>query len=251
MRRGVNVNIITVDHHKHMSKIASEFIYEAIHRNPNLVLGVATGSTPEQTYERLVEKIKQDPIDLSKLKTVNLDEYVGLPREHEESYWQYMIQHLYAPLELSIDQGLVPDGMSANLDEECIQYERKIERLGGIDLQMLGVGVNGHIGFNEPGTSFDSNTHVVELTESTRIANARFFQNQQDVPTKAITVGISTIMKSRSIILLASGNEKATAVSTLLKGEVSPEWPVTILNQHDDVTLIVTKDAIETEEPNA
>lgn len=238
------MNKIKVRNTKHMSEVASSMIYKAIENNPQLVLGIATGGTPERTYQLLVEKVKEHKLDLSRIKTVNLDEYVGLARTHEESYWQYIKEHLYDPLDLSPDQALIPDGMNKDLERECTQYEEAIEQTGGVDLQILGVGRNGHIGFNEPGTSFESKTHVVELTNSTRNANSRFFEDPKEVPTKAITVGISTIMKSRSILLLVSGEEKSEAVAALLDGNVDPIWPVTVLNQHEDVTLVVTEDAL-------
>ncbi|WP_261129314.1 glucosamine-6-phosphate deaminase [Bacillus sp. Marseille-Q3570] len=239
------MNVITVNDEREMSVRASLILFDEIKRNPDLVLGVATGGTPARTYEHLVDKVLNETLDLSKITTVNLDEYVGLARDHEESYWRYIYEHLYEPLNLSIDNALVPDGLSANLQAECLRYEKVIEQVGGVDLQILGVGRNGHIGFNEPGTSFESKTHVVELTESTRKANARFFDRKEEVPSQAITVGISTIMKSRSILLLASSPEKSEAVHALLSGTIDQDWPVTVLNEHPSVTLIVTKDALE------
>ncbi|MCF6408343.1 glucosamine-6-phosphate deaminase [Pseudalkalibacillus salsuginis] len=242
------MNVIAVDDKQEMSEKASAILFNEIKQNPELVLGVATGGTPTDTYDKLVEKVLAASLDLSKITTVNLDEYVGLAREHEESYWYYIYTHLYEPLGLSPDRALVPYGLSDDLQEECIRYEKSIEKVGGIDLQLLGVGRNGHIGFNEPGTPFESKTHLVELTDSTRQANARFFEHKEEVPTRAITVGISTIMKSRSILLLASGEEKAEPVNALLRGDVGEKWPVTVLNQHPSVTLVVTKDALEIEE---
>ncbi len=242
------MNVIVVDDKQEMSEKASAILFNEIKRNPELVLGVATGGTPAGTYDKLVDKVLAASLDLSKITTVNLDEYVGLAREHEESYWHYIYTHLYEPLDLSPEHALVPYGLSDDLQEECIRYEEAIEKVGGIDLQLLGVGRNGHIGFNEPGTPFESKTHVVELTESTRQANARFFEHEEEVPTRALTVGISTIMKSRSILLLASGEEKAESVNALLRRDVDEKWPVTVLNQHPSVTLVVTKDALEIEE---
>ncbi|WP_349407680.1 glucosamine-6-phosphate deaminase [Pseudalkalibacillus sp. SCS-8] len=237
------MNVVTVKTKEEMSATASKLIVDKLRQKPELVLGVATGGTPIGTYEEFVDRVKQEELDVSSMRTVNLDEYVGLPRDHEESYWHYIYTHLYKPLKLPVENAFVPDGLSRDLEAECNRYEEAIESLGGVDLQLLGVGRNGHIGFNEPGTPMDSRTHVVELTESTRQANARFFNDIEEVPTQAITVGISTIMKSRSILLLASGQEKCAAVEALLDGKVDIEWPVTILNGHPDVTLIVTEDA--------
>ncbi|WP_221565403.1 glucosamine-6-phosphate deaminase [Alkalihalobacillus sp. TS-13] len=239
------MNVITVNDEQEMSVRGSLILFDEIKRNPELVLGVATGGTPAGTYEHLVDKVLNEKLDLSKVTTVNLDEYVGLARDHEESYWRYIYEHLYEPLNLLPDRALVPDGLSEDLQAECLRYEKVIEQADGVDLQILGVGRNGHIGFNEPGTSFESKTHVVDLTESTREANARFFERKEEVPTQAITVGISTIMKSRSILLLASGPEKSEAVHALLSGRIDQNWPVTVLNEHPSVTLIVTKDALE------
>ncbi|WP_408006656.1 glucosamine-6-phosphate deaminase [Pseudalkalibacillus sp. A8] len=242
------MDVITVNDKQEMSEKASAILFNELKRNPDLVLGVATGGTPAGTYNKLVEKVLAANLDLSEITTVNLDEYVGLARDHEESYWHYIYTHLYEPLNLSPDRALVPYGLSDDLQAECTKYEEAIQKVGGVDLQILGVGRNGHIGFNEPGTPFKSKTHVVELTDSTRQANARFFGHKEEVPTQAITVGISTIMESRSILLLASGKEKAEAVKALLSGAVDQKWPVTVLNQHPSVTLVVTKDALETEE---
>ncbi len=245
------MNILTVKNGKELSDVASSHILKAVKDKPDLVLGIATGGTPSGTYQQLVEKVQLHSVDLSNIKTVNLDEYVGLARNHEESYWHYLHEHLYGPLGLSPDQALIPNGLNENLEKECVRYEKAIEKVGGVDLQILGVGRNGHIGFNEPGTPLDSKTHVVELTDSTRQANARFFDDPSEVPTRAITVGISTIMKSRSILLLASGKEKSDAVSALLSGKIDPQWPVTVLNQHPDVTLVVTEDAKAEEHEHA
>ncbi|MGM7701844.1 glucosamine-6-phosphate deaminase [Pseudalkalibacillus sp. Hm43] len=245
------MNIVTVKNDMQLSDVASSQILKAIENKPDLVLGIATGGTPAGTYQQLVKKVQLKSVDLSNIKTVNLDEYVGLARDHEESYWHYLHEHLYGPLELSPDQAIIPNGLNKKLEEECVRYEQAIQQVGGVDLQILGVGRNGHIGFNEPGTSLDSKTHVVELTDSTRQANARFFEDPSEVPTRAITVGISTIMKSRSILLLASGEEKAAAVSALLSGKIDKNWPVTILNEHPDVTLVVTEDAKAEEQGHA
>lgn len=234
--------IITKDYAQ-LSEKAASVISEHLRSKPDPVLGVATGDTPIGTYKELVRLVKQGNLDLAKLKTVNLDEYVGLDSSHSKSYWKYMKDNLYDPLNLSYEQALIPDGKAADLQRECVEYERKIADLGGIDLQILGIGRNGHIGFNEPFTPFDSKTHIVQLTENTRRANARFFESENEVPEQAITVGISTIMKSKSIILLASGTEKASAVDALLSGKVNPAWPATILNEHPDVMLIMDEEA--------
>ncbi|WP_257347912.1 glucosamine-6-phosphate deaminase [Pseudalkalibacillus decolorationis] len=233
------MNIIETTNYSTLSEKAAILIFNQIKSNPRLVLGAATGDTPKGTYEQLVNRVKREGLNLSNINTVNLDEYVGLNAIHPQSYWNYMQENLYTPLNLSKDQAFIPDGTAVDLEDECDKYEQRIERIGGIDLQILGIGRNGHIGFNEPFTSFSSRTHIVTLTESTRKANARFFSNIKEVPTRAITMGISTIMKSKSIVLLASGEGKAAAVDKLLSGKVDPAWPATILNEHPNVTLIV------------
>ncbi|WP_370529816.1 glucosamine-6-phosphate deaminase [Alkalihalobacillus sp. AL-G] len=234
--------IITKDYTQ-LSERAAELIIDHMKNNPSLVLGAATGDTPKGTYTQLIKKLNKEDLDLSEIKTVNLDEYVGLVSEHSQSYWTYMKEYLYNPLNLSYNQAIIPNGKAEDLHKECERYEQEINRLGGIDLQILGIGRNGHIGFNEPYTPFDSRTHVVQLTENTRKANARFFTGEEEVPERAITVGISTIMKSKSIVLLASGQEKASAVQAVLNGQVDGAWPATILNNHPDVTFIVDEAA--------
>ncbi|KAF0994688.1 glucosamine-6-phosphate deaminase [Geobacillus sp. TFV-3] len=227
-----------------MSRQAARMIIKQVKEKPNAVLGLATGSTVLGTYHELVTDHRQNGTSYRRVRTVNLDEYVGLGPDHPNSYRYYMNQHLFAQLDIPLHQTHVPDGLAADLDEECSRYERLIDELGGIDLQLLGIGRNGHIGFNEPGTPFSTATHVVELTELTREANARFFPSFDDVPRYAITMGIATILRSRRIVLLASGEEKAEAIARLLEGVVTPDLPASALHLHPDVTIIADREAL-------
>ncbi|MGG3790117.1 glucosamine-6-phosphate deaminase [Geobacillus thermodenitrificans] len=227
-----------------MSRQAARMIIQQVKEKPNAVLGLATGSTVLGVYRELVADHRQHGTSYQFVRTVNLDEYVGLGPDHPNSYRYYMNAHLFSNLDIPLDETHVPDGLAADLGEECRRYEQLIEGLGGVDLQLLGIGRNGHIGFNEPGTPFSSMTHVVELAASTREANARFFPSLDDVPHHAITMGIATILRSRRIVLLASGAEKASALARLFEGIVSPELPASALHLHPDVTIIADQEAL-------
>ncbi|AOM84504.1 glucosamine-6-phosphate deaminase [Salisediminibacterium beveridgei] len=225
-----------------MSQKAAAFFYEAIHSNPKIHLGMATGGTPSGMYQELIHKLTEHPLPLGAIKTFNLDEYVGLTQDDPNSYYTFMRETLFAPLKLSRNQTYVPDGRTTDHEAECTRYENLLDT-HGIDVQLLGVGANGHIGFNEPGTPFHSTTHVVQLNPSTREANARFFDRQEDVPTHAITMGIASILKAKQIVLLASGETKSEAIFQLLNGTMSEEWPITALQHHPDVTVMVDEAA--------
>lgn len=226
-----------------MSRWAAERIIETVRTRPSLVLGLATGSTPEGIYRELVEDHRINGTSYKHVVTFNLDEYVGLKPDHPNSYHTYMKTRLFDHLDFLPQRTHIPDGNAADLAEECRQYEKHISRFGGIDLQLLGIGRNGHIGFNEPGTAFDTRTHVVRLTESTRKANARFFHRKEEVPTHAITMGIASILSSRQILLLATGRAKAEALRRLIEGPVHPDFPASALKQHPDVTVLADASA--------
>ena len=179
------------------------------------------------------------------MRTINLDEYLGLDKGHPESYRTFMTENLFNKIDIVTENTYIPDGTPDSAEEECLRYEQVIDSVGPIDLQILGIGKNGHIGFNEPGTDSNSLTHVVELVASTRESNARFFPSIDEVPTHAITTGIKSILKSKEIILMASGKEKAEAVKILLSKDVNERFPASILWNHDNVTLIVDQDAYE------
>jgi len=207
-------------------------------------LGLATGGTPIGLYENLIREHQQSKLSYRHVTTVNLDEYVGLAAEDPNSYRYYMNQTLFNGLDIDKMRTNLPNGTSIDLDRECERYERLVKELGGVDLQILGIGENGHIGFNEPGTPFSSNTHVLALTETTRKANSRYFSSLNKVPTHAITMGISTILKSKEIILLASGKSKANALYKLFYGNIEEEFPVSALRNHKKLTVIADRDAL-------
>lgn len=227
-----------------MSEKATELIIERINTLDNPVLGLATGSTPEGLYQRLIEKNKQGEVSFEKVTTFNLDEYVGLDQNDPNSYYYFMNEKLFRHVDIAMDRVHIPNGVTADLEKECLEHEHVIEQAGGIDVQVLGIGTNGHIGFNEPGTPFSSKTHVVDLEQSTIQANARFFSSIDEVPTQAVSMGIKTIMNSKEILLLVSGEAKADAMAKLLIGEVSEDFPASILKKHEQVTVIVDEAAL-------
>lgn len=218
-------------------------IINLIKDNPAAVLGLATGSTMEPVYEQLIKEVSQKNISLSELTTFNLDEYLGLGMEHPQSYHFYMRQHLFNRLAFSLDRTFLPDGLCNDVDKQCRTYSNMIAQAGGIDLQLLGIGTNGHIGFNEPGTAFDSRTHVVELSERTRIDNGRFFDAMDQVPTQAITLGLQDIMEAKQIVLLATGTNKAQVMADLFHSEINEFMPASIIKRHPNAMIIVDQDA--------
>jgi len=217
---------------------AAEIVLNQITRKPTSVLGLPTGGTPVGMYAEIAKAVKAKQTDLSKITTFNLDEYYGLPKEDDQSYFTFMNVNLYAPCGLRAEQTHIPSGTASDPEAEVKAYEAAIAKAGGIDLQVLGIGNNGHIGFNEPGTDPKSRTHVVTLTQNTREANARFFASIEEVPTRAMTMGIQTILESRSILLLAFGAAKAAILAQALKGPVTPDNPASFLQKHPDVTVI-------------
>ncbi|WP_284139255.1 MULTISPECIES: glucosamine-6-phosphate deaminase [unclassified Virgibacillus] len=238
------MQIIKTANYEAMSEKAYAEIVEIINSVENPVLGLATGSTPEGLYQHMIEQYNQGNLTLKKATTFNLDEYVGLDAADPNSYRYYMNDKLFQHIDIQKGQSHLPNGSAQDLEQECNDYEQKIKQAGNIDVQILGLGLNGHIGFNEPGTSFESRTHVIELDASTREANARFFSSLDAVPTQAITMGIETIMESKAIILLVSGENKADAVARLVEGEISEEFPASILQKHGNVTLIADEAAL-------
>ena len=226
-----------------MSKKAANIIASQIVLKPGCVLGLATGSTPIGAYKNLVEKYEQGDLDFSQVTTVNLDEYKGLPRENDQSYYYFMHDNLFDHVNVKPENTHLPDGTKEDSDEECARYEELIRTLGGQDLQLLGLGHNGHIGFNEPDAIFEKATHCVDLQESTIEANKRFFASADDVPKQAYTMGIGTIMKAKKILLVASGKDKAEIVKKAFFGPVVPQVPASILQFHPDVTIVVDEDA--------
>lgn len=230
--------------YKDMSRKAANIISAQMIMKPNCVLGLATGSTPIGTYDQLVEWYNKGDLDFSEVTTVNLDEYKGLPRTNDQSYYYFMHQHLFDRVNIDPERTNVPNGMEPDAEKECGRYEELIRSLGGVDLQLLGLGHNGHIGFNEPGEAFEKETHCVDLTESTIEANKRFFASADDVPKQAYTMGIKTIMQAKKILIVVNGENKADIVERAFFGPVTPEVPASILQLHNDVTLVGDETAL-------
>lgn len=222
-----------------LSDRAASILLDAITADPKLVLGLPTGNTPVGMYGRVVKECKRSYRCFRDVVTFNLDEYVGIARDHPGSYFSFMQQHLFSHVDIDAKNTFIPNGRAPDLKVECERYERLLKNAGGLGLTFLGLGSNGHIAFNEPGTPFESRTHVVALSESTRRANATFFLDQP-VPTHAITMGIATILESKRIVLLASGAKKQEAIARLRSGEVSADFPASALWNHPDVLALVT-----------
>jgi len=231
--------IVTKDYHE-MSSRAAAIIARQIIKNPGSVLGLPTGETPVDTYARLVSYYEDDILDFSDVTTFNLDEYYNLPKDHEKSFHSYMKEKLFSKVNLKKRNTNIPDGQADNLDLECERYEKKIEEAGGINLMVLGIGVNGHIGFNEPGTRWGSETRLVGLAESTKERN---FDRVDNSPDRALTVGIKTIMHSDRVLLLASGEEKESALENTLQGPIKRRWPGSILQLHPNLTVVIDRGA--------
>lgn len=238
------MNIYKAKDYKDMSRKAANIISAQVIMKPNCVLGLATGSTPIGTYDQLVEWYNKGDLDFSEVTTVNLDEYKGLPRTNDQSYYYFMHQHLFDRVNIDLERTNVPNGMEPDAEKECGRYEELIRSLGGVDLQLLGLGHNGHIGFNEPGEAFEKETHCVDLTESTIEANKRFFASADDVPKQAYTMGIKTIMQAKKILIVVNGENKADIVERAFFGPVTPEVPASILQLHNDVTLVGDEEAL-------
>lgn len=223
----------------HIAQYVSQLLTQRIRENPEIVLGLATGGTMEPIYAQFCKQARAENLDVSRLTSFNLDEYVGLAAHHPQSYAAYMQQHLFSHLRFDPARLHVPDGLSPDLDNYCQIYSRQIRSHGGIALQLLGVGANGHIGFNEPGTPFDSRCHVVELSERTRIDNSRFFADNEIVPGSAITMGMQDIMEAAQIILVATGSGKASTIAQYYQHDVTPEIPFTALKHHPNAHIIL------------
>ena len=227
-----------------MSRRAANIISAQVIYKPDCVLGLATGSTPIGAYQQLVEWYKKGDLSFAEVHSVNLDEYRGLAPDHEQSYRYFMQTHLFSHIDIRPENTNVPNGLAADAKAECERYNRVVRDLGGIDLQLLGMGHNGHIGFNEPGPSFELETHVVDLAESTIQANARFFSSMDEVPRQALTMGIKTIMQAKRVLVVVSGEEKADIVLRAFHGPVTPEVPASILQVHPDVILVGDRAAL-------
>ncbi len=235
------MKFITVSTYDQLSRQAANVISAQVIHKPNSILGLATGSTPIGTYEQLVARCKNNDIDFSEVVSFNLDEYIGLDGAHEQSYRYFMDTNLFNHINIKKENTFVPNGKADNSDEEGEMYDRQIKSYGGIDLQLLGLGLDGHIGFNEPDTVFVKSTHVVDLHESTIAANARFFKSESDVPRKAITMGMLSIMQAKKILLIANGQNKKEILEKSLFGPITPSVPASILQLHPDLTVIYSE----------
>lgn len=236
------MNVVICDDYNKMSEKAAAFVAKNI-SGKKCVLGLATGSTPEGMYDELVKLNKAGKCDFSKVTTFNLDEYYPISSDDPQSYRYYMNTKLFDLVNIEKQNTNIPNGLSVDADHECEVYERKISGIGGIDLQVVGMGANGHMGFNEPGSELIGITHKTELMPSTIAANARFFESESMVPTMALTMGMKTILSARKILALVSGVGKHGPLSKLLEGIISTEFPITFLNLHSDVTLICDRAA--------
>lgn len=239
------MKLIRTENYAEMSLLAGKMMAEKIRSNPSITLGLATGSTPKGVYQYLIKDHHENGTSYQNVKSVNLDEYIGLPLNDPNSYHYFMQENLFNHIDIDQNHAYIPNGTAPDLEKECVRYENLINELDGVDLQILGIGQNGHIGFNEPGTPFNSRTHVVTLAEDTIEANSRFFNSIDEVPTQALSMGIASILDSKEILLLASGEAKAEALHRLLNEGVSEDFPASALKQHQNVTIIADKDALK------
>lgn len=228
-----------------MSEKAADIISAQIKSKPDSVLGFATGSTPLGIYKQLIKRYESGELDFSKITTFNLDEYKGLSPDDIQSYRYYMDNNLFKHINIDMSNTFVPNGIAEDINAECADYDAKIEKLGGIDLQLLGIGEDGHIGFNEPCGSFIKDTHVVKLDESTIKANSRFFDNADSVPRQAVTMGMLSIIQAKKILLVASGEKKRNILKKAFEDSITPFVPASILQLHKDVTVIYSTKGIE------
>jgi len=227
--------------HRSICLYAAQQIAAEIRQKPHCVLGLATGSTPLGVYRELIRIHKKEGLDFSQVQTFNLDEYVNLPKDHNQSYYYFMKKYFFDHINIHPFSIHIPDGMAEDIETECLRYEEQILEAGGIDLQLLGIGSNGHIAFNEPFSSLGSRTRIKTLTEKTRRDNARYFASMKDVPKYAITMGVGTIMDSRKLILMATGQRKASAIKTTVEGPITARVPATIVQIHPYATILIDR----------
>ncbi len=239
------MNILVMKDYKEISRQAALLVAASVALKPDLVLGLPTGRTPIQMYKELVLIYKNGFVDFKRVITFNLDEYIGIPRKDPNSYYSYMQRNFFKYVNIRSENIHIPDGMARDLKKECERYEMLIRKKGPIDLMILGIGHNGHIGFNEPSDEFIPETHIEVLTEKTRKANSKYFGSISKVPKRAITMGLGTIMHSKKIILLASGKDKAETIKRALTGNITPNFPASILRLHRDCTFILDKEAAD------
>ncbi len=235
--------VVINEDYEEMSREGARRVASLVRKKPDCVLGFATGSTPLGMYKELIRMHEEEGLDFSKVVTFNLDEYVGLPPSHDQSYHYFMWENLFKHINVDARHVHIPMGMAEDIDGICQWYEEKIDECGGIDLQILGIGANGHIAFNEPGSSLGSRTRIKTLSEKTVADNARFFENKDDVPRYALTMGVGTIMEARSLLLLANGSAKADAIVATVEGPIRAKFPATIVQLHQYATVLIDKEA--------
>lgn len=236
------MKFVEVNTYEEMSLQAAEIIAQLVKSKPDCVLGLATGSTPVGTYAQLIQRCQNGELDFSKVKTVNLDEYAGLEGSHEQSYRYFMNKNLFDGLNIDIANTYVPNGCAEDIAAECAAYDARIADFGGIDLQVLGIGMDGHIGFNEPDDVFIKETHAVDLHPSTIEANSRFFESADEVPRRAVTMGMLSIMQAKKIVMVINGAAKREILEKAFFGPITPQVPASILQLHADVTVIYSKE---------
>lgn len=239
----MSIKLIICEERQEVAKRAAEIFADAIRKKPDIVLGLATGSTPVGLYEELIRMHKEEGLDFSQVSSFNLDEYLGLSSEHPQSYRYFMDTQLFNHINIDKSNTHVPDGLAKDLEAHCKEYEEAIKKAGGIDIQLLGIGANGHIAFNEPGSGKDSRTRVIDLNERTIKDNSRFFNSMDEVPKKAITMGVATISEAKKIVLLATGENKKEAVAKAFGGAISSKVPASLLQVHPDCTFILDREA--------
>ncbi|MBY9078643.1 glucosamine-6-phosphate deaminase [Paenibacillus sp. HN-1] len=237
------MNLYKISKNEDFAQTGANLVAGLLQTNPRAVLGLATGSSPISVYEELAAMHRRGLVSFSKASSFNLDEYVGLPADHPESYRSFMNRNLFDHIDIDLTRTHIPDGNAPDLAAECRAYDAMLEEQGPVDLQILGIGGNGHIGFNEPGTGLEGGTHVVDLLPETRQANSRFFPSIDEVPRQAITMGIGTILKARQILLLARGAEKAEAIRKAVRGPITTECPASLLQTHPNVVVLLDEGA--------
>lgn len=241
---GERMQIYKAKDYLNMSRKAANIISAQIIMKPDCTLGLATGTSPIGTYDQLVEWFVKGDLDFSHVRTVNLDEYVGLHKDNRQSYHYFMNKHLFSRININHENINIPDGKAKDIKAECERYNQVLQAFGGIDLQLLGIGHNGHIGFNEPGEAFEKETHCVNLTQDTITANSRLFGEHEEVPKQALTMGIKAIMQAKKILLIASGKGKAKIIERALMGPITPQIPASILQLHNNVIIVGDEDAL-------
>lgn len=237
------MNILKFNNEEDFTETGANLIVSLLQSNPKAVLGLATGSSPVGVYARLVEMYRKGIVSFAKASSYNLDEYVGLPEDHPQSYRSFMNGHLFNHVDIDLARTHVPNGNAPDLTAECLAYDQMLEENGPVDLQILGIGSNGHIGFNEPDASLSGGTHVVDLLPGTREANARFFDKPEDVPNQAVTMGIGGILKAKQILLLVRGEAKAEAVRQAIEGPITTQCPASLLQSHPNVVVLLDEGA--------